>query len=90
MSKSIKFIDGTFSAEEAKQIILTLLQNKIDFHSRESMSLYERSNQAEDPHAKRREVLLKTKKEMIAYFEKSIDEGKVLTIQSDIHFTETK
>ena len=37
-----KLIDGTFSAPDAAQVLLTLVKSKMDFHERERVSNQER------------------------------------------------
>jgi thermostable 8-oxoguanine DNA glycosylase len=39
---SINLIDGTFAPSEAKKVLLTLLNDKINYHEKEAFSAFER------------------------------------------------
>lgn len=85
MNSSFKLIDGNFTPEESKSVIIPLLNRKIDFHALVAFSEEIRFN--------RDKVSSKTR---IAELEKSITEisklideaeklGKKLNVKSEIH-----
>lgn len=60
MSK-FKLIEGTFTVAEAKELVLALLEYKINFHSRESFGSEIRKGHADERSLKRKEELVKTR-----------------------------
>jgi hypothetical protein len=61
-NKEYKLIDGTFSAEDADQILTALLNYKIDYHNREDFSKHIRFNRDIEHSKKRIQELTETKK----------------------------
>jgi hypothetical protein len=61
-NKEYKLIDGTFSAEDANQILTALLNYKIDYHNREDFSKHIRFNRDIEHSKKRIQELTETKK----------------------------
>jgi hypothetical protein len=71
---SFDLINGTFHPTEAKNILFTLIKDKINFHELEMFSAYERYG-IELPHSKKRVAELKNEllkiEETIKEFEKA-------------------
>lgn len=84
---SISLISGTFPAEDARAILLTLLNDKINFHVKKSFSSEERFGVADELSIKRISELKKSMtiiKDMIHEAEKK---GETLVINSTIDIT---
>ncbi len=79
----IKFITGEFSQEDARELLLNIISKKIQFHSVDSHSLWEK-NAAVDSASKKRLEELKTAREEILEL-LTIDSGKTQKIK--IHST---
>ncbi|WP_295335771.1 hypothetical protein [Flavobacterium sp.] len=62
ITQEYKLIDGTFSTENADQILTALLNYKIDYHSREDFSNHIRFNRDIEHSKKRIQELTQTKK----------------------------
>lgn len=60
----IKFITGEFSPEDAKELLLNVISKKIQFHSVDAHSIWEK-NAAVDSASKKRLEELKTAREEI-------------------------
>lgn len=60
-NKEYKLIDGTFSAEEADNILSALFNYKIDYHNREDFSNHIRFNKDIEHSKKRVSELIETK-----------------------------
>jgi hypothetical protein len=67
-----KLIDGTFTAEEAKRILLEMLNNKVNFHNRQIHRIQEQSNGNTEASENRMNELLDT-----------IDALKVILLNAD-------
>lgn len=79
-----KFIDGDFSIEEAKTVLMTLITNKINFHNLNSFSDYVRFNGSAEKSKKRILELTKTREEILKLMEDAEKKGMKLNIKSNI------
>lgn len=79
-----KFIEGDFSSEEAKTVLMTLINNKINFHNLNSFSDYVKNNGSSEKAKKRIAELTITRDAILELMEKAEKEGKKLSIKSDI------
>lgn len=59
-------IDGEFSTEEARTILMTLIENKIRFHQQENLSQEERFGSSGKRSSRRIDQLLRTKADITA------------------------
>ena len=82
--KQFKLIDGNFSTEEAKAVLMSLITSKINYHNLNAFSDFVRNNEVVD-NSKARFLALTTTREdinkLIAEAEKN---GMKLSIKSDI------
>jgi hypothetical protein len=84
ITETIELIKGTFPPDEAREILLQLLDSKINFHNRRNFSSRERFGKA-DPYSEQRlEHLTESRKKVLTLVSKSTDEGKTITINSTI------
>ena len=79
-----KFIEGDFSSEEAKTVLMTLINNKINFHNLNSFSDHVKNNGSSEKAKKRIAELTITRDAILELMEKAEKEGKKLSIKSDI------
>lgn len=79
-----KFIEGDFSSEEAKTVLMTLINNKINFHNLNLFSDYVKNNGSSEKAKKRIAELTITRDAILELMEKAEKEGKKLSIKSDI------
>lgn len=80
----IELIKGTFTPIEAREIILQLLDSKINFHNVKNWSSRERFGKPDADSEQRLEHLVESRKRVQALISKSIDEEKTMTINSII------
>lgn len=81
---SIKLIDGTFTPEEAENVLLKLLDSKIKFHALESFSSQIRGGE-ENRHSKQRVAELVDATESVRELVKQAKERNLkFSIQSNI------
>ncbi len=67
--KTFKLIDGIFDNEESKDLILTLLDDKINFQKCKNLSLKVKKGSLAPHVTDRIEKLRKVRKELVAFFE---------------------
>jgi len=81
---TFKLIDGDFSAEEAQKVLMSLINNKIDFHSLYAFSNKIRFNDIDTVSKRRMEELTKTRDEIAQLAQKAKREGFHFSIKSNI------
>ncbi len=82
-TENIELINGNFSPQEAKEILLTILEDKIRFHNVKMMRGYETG--ADTSASKKRLSELKTSKEKVLRFvDEALASSKDLTINATI------
>ncbi|MEZ4955933.1 MAG: hypothetical protein R2825_20410 [Saprospiraceae bacterium] len=81
-SNSVKLIDGVFEAADAKEILLSLINFKINFHQRRIFSLEERFGTIEEASLKRIEELKKAKEQILEWTNEAEAAGQQLIINS--------
>lgn len=85
--KSLKLIDGKFSAKEAKEILLNMINNKIQFHTNRDFSSEIRFGTPEVNSRERLIELRETKKKILSLLEEAKNNNQILRIHSSIEVT---
>ncbi len=85
METKFKLIDGTFSVEEAREVITNLLEFKIQYHNKRSFSSEIRNGEKDELSLARKENLIVTKNQFLKYLE-NISDNETINIFSEIHF----
>ena len=83
-TETIELIKGTFTPDEAREILLQLLDSKINFHNRRNFSYRERFGKPDAYSEQRLEHLMESRKKVMTLVSKSTDEEKSVTINSII------
>ncbi|MCB1843013.1 MAG: hypothetical protein KDI09_08650 [Halioglobus sp.] len=78
---SYRLISGSFKPDEASELLMTLLEDKISFHQRNNWSRGERFGESSAPGVKRIGELRQTKADLATL----IDEAKAAGLQLNIH-----
>lgn len=87
MTNQFKLIEGTFTAEEASEILIHLFQNKIQFHIMKNVSAQERFG-IDDPTANRRIEELKMAVENLSAMKRDADrKNQNIVIHSNVTIT---
>ncbi len=81
----IKFIEGKFSPEEAKEVLVDLLNHKINFHSLKNFSSEERFGKPVEGSQKRIEELKESREKIIVLIKQAVDKNTNLRIESYIN-----
>lgn len=84
MTESIKFIDGCFTAAEAADVLLSLLNDKIKFHTVKSLHLREGKSDSDCGSLERIRKLKEAKKRVEELVVKAHKMGHQLEIDSTI------
>lgn len=89
-TEPIRLIDGTFAAEEAREILLNLFNYKINFHELKNFSSWERNGMSH-PHSSARLPELKTDRDRIAaIISEAIASGDELVVLSTVSIQRVK
>ncbi|PTB97565.1 hypothetical protein C9994_02460 [Marivirga lumbricoides] len=83
----IEIIKGTYSPEEAKEILFNIINSKLDFHNMKNVSSQIRYNQPEASSEKRIEELNNSFKKIQQVIAKAAEDNQNLTIHSSIELT---
>jgi hypothetical protein len=79
---TFELINGTFSAEEGKDIILNLLNHKIHFHTVRSLSYWEKTGNKDNESLKRLGELKATRENFLKLFDDPNFNAKNLSVAS--------
>jgi hypothetical protein len=82
--KNIMLIDGSFDPESAKDILVSLLQNKVHFHTVKSLSFWERTGVKDVESIMRLEQLKLDRELVLKLMQEAELEGKKVVIKSTI------
>lgn len=80
----VKFIEGEFSPDNAREILGHLIQEKINYHNTKSFSNQVRFGSKDKQSETRIEELKQSQIIIRAIIEKAKEQGKTLTIKSNI------
>ena len=86
MESKFSLIDGTFTVREAREIIVTLLETKIQYHNRESFSNEIRFGKTHSNSVNRKAQLILVKSEFIALL-KDLENESQLVIKAEINIS---
>ena len=79
-----KLIEGDFSTEEAKTVLMSLINNKIDYHNLNAFSDLIRNNEVTDTSKSRVFELIKAREEISILINEASKKGLRLNIKSNI------
>lgn len=82
--QSFCLIDGTFSPDEARQILMTLVQDKISFHRRNDWSDRERQGEPNPAGGKRINELRATREKLDTFLAQAESQSMELVISCNI------
>lgn len=82
--ENVKLIDGKFSPTEAKEILLNMISNKIQFHTIKDFSSEIRTGEPEMKSRERIKDLREAKKKIIALLEAAEKDNLVVEVLSSV------
>jgi hypothetical protein len=80
----VKFISGEFSQEDARELLLNIISKKIQFHSVDSLSLWEKNASEDFGTKKRLEELQSARSQVLQLLTSQTTMGKKINIYSTI------
>jgi hypothetical protein len=83
-NKSYRLISGSFSPDAARQVLLSLINHKINFHQLSNWSHRERFGEDNPAAVKRIEELSQTREDIAQLLDESVALGLNLRINSNI------
>ncbi|MEQ9462446.1 MAG: hypothetical protein RJQ10_02200 [Haliea sp.] len=87
--RNYTLISGEFFADEASQLLMTLIEDKINFHQRNNWSRRERFGEADAASGRRINELRQTKVDLASLIEQAAAAGMKLNISGTIEVTLT-
>lgn len=81
--EQFNLIDGKFSRSDAKEILLKLINSKIQFHEEKIFSLNERFGQNDKNSIKRIPILLESKSKIEAFLNQ-LNDDTIIHIEADV------
>ena len=85
--QKVTFIDGTFSPEESREILMNVYSSKINFHQIKNFSSRERFGKDDKTSTKRIPELKQAMEEVLSIIETAKKNGEQLEIKSDIYIS---
>ncbi len=83
-TETIDLIKGTFTPDEAREILLQLLNSKINFHNLKNWSSRERFGKPDTDSEQKLKYLEESRKNVEMFISKALDGKKNITINSSI------
>lgn len=83
-TETVNLIKGTFEPEDAKELLLQLLNSKIDFHNRRNWSSQERFGKPDLVSKQKLEYLAEARKNIQTFLTEAINQKKSVIINSSI------
>ncbi len=81
-TETVDLIKGTFTPDEAREILLQLLIDKINFHNLKNWSSRERLGKPDSDSEQRLKYLEESQKNVEVFIAKAVSEQKNITINS--------
>ena len=79
-----QLIDGVFSSDDARSILMALIEHKIQFHERDGLSKKERLGKTDESGARRIRQLQQTKADLTDLIDAAGDSAERLAIRCTI------
>ncbi len=83
--QTLRLIDGTFTASEAKEVLMNVFSSKIQFHQRKNFSSKERFGKDDEVAVRRMPELKNSLHKIAELFSEAESKHYVLTITSDVN-----
>lgn len=82
--RGLDLVKGTFTAEEAREVLMSLISSKLRFHSQKNLNAYETSGQADPQSEERIRELEELRKQVLAELEKAKQDGLMVELQAGV------
>lgn len=89
-SEEVILIKGEFTADDAKDVLLNLINFKINFHQMKNFGLHERTGKKDEQSLKRIEELKESKQQILSIVDEAKAASAKLKIDSTINIAVTE
>jgi hypothetical protein len=79
-----KLIEGDFSSQDAKTVLMTVINSKVDFHNLNTFSEFVKKNETCETSKRRVSALTTAREDILKLIEEGEKNGKRLKINGDI------
>lgn len=83
-AQTVNLIEGTFTPEDAKELLVELLKSKINFHNLKNWRSKEQFGKSDLLSTKKLEYLNEARENLKTFLEEAINQKKSITINSTI------
>lgn len=83
--EDLLLIKGTFTAQEAKEVLMSLIRSKISFHKKKNLQSYERHGKEDLESKQRIEELEKMRKQLLLILKNADEDGISIKLESEIN-----
>jgi len=89
-NQSFTLIEGTFDSEDAREVLMSLIGRKIEFHHKKNLRYQERKGMAHQGSLDRIEELKKTRDDILAHLKEMKKKQMSVYIKSDVYYSATE
>jgi len=82
--RNFELIKGQFTAEQAKKVLVDLVQSKVSFHGKEKLRSFERTGKIKTSSEQRINELKTMREEILQLIDKADEQETKLNIKSEI------
>lgn len=86
-NQSFTLIEGTFESEDAREVLMSLIGRKIEFHHKKNLSYQERKGLVHQGSLERIEELKKTRKYILEQLKEMKQKQQSVYIKSDVFYS---
>lgn len=85
--RGLDLVKGMFTAEEAREVLMSLISSKLRFHSKKNQHAYEKTGQT-DPKSEERILELKQlRKQIVAELREAEQKGLMVDVNANIQLS---
>ncbi len=87
LNQNLSLVKGTFTAEEAREILMALIQSKLKFHNLKNLRSYEQSGKADPTSENRIQELEEVREDVLELIKHATKTDQQLQIDSKVNIT---
>lgn len=82
--QELELVKGQFTAEEAREVLMNLINSKLSYHNKKNLRSIERSGQVDQNSKKRIEELKEMRQNIVQLVKKAEERGVKMNIHSEV------
>lgn len=87
LAETFALVKGTFTVDEAREVLMALIESKVTFHSRKKLRSFEQSGEADPKSEKKIAELENMRKEVLELISHAKKNDQQLQINSELNIT---